>query len=684
MLPAQEAARRTRSVFRATDDAPPADPAPAPDAGSGAETAPMAAEPGLLPAELPAAQLGAPAAAASTDPAPLAAPPGVPGNFPPPIASPGRFAPPQPFAAPSASFVAPAAAPAPGAGQAAAAPIVGQAAADPADAGSDEDSSMRSVLKRPSSTQATSPPAAPAVARPGRGGQASSRRTSSAPAAGRPAPAAPAADADRLRLTSNAERTVTRRAVGPALAVELISPERITAGKPAAFQIQVSNDSDVQADEVQVRATLPPGAAIHAAQASDGQAVQADDPAGARLQWTIPQLPGRTRQQLRLEVIVGDQETVDLGLEWAHKAVATKTTVAVQRPKLELSLAGAAEMTFGEEKTFTLTVANPGSGDAEHVVVAISSGDAPPQPVEIGTIPAGHQHEVSLQVVASLAGEMELKAEATGDGGLKAQALAKIIVRKPELTLSLAGPPLKFAGTEAVYSVTIANQGSAAAENVNLSLALPPGARYVGGIEGAQASGNRLEWKLGALAAGGEKTYSVRLVLATPGANRVAAQVQAQAGLTAAAETETAVEAVSDLKLVVQDPSGPVPTDDEAVYEVKVMNRGSQAAERVKVVMQFSHGIEPIGFEGCQARIVPGQVICQPLPLLGAGEQVTLRIRAKAQQAGNHQFRVEVTSAEDARLVSEGTTRFFAESGRSSAAASTASSAAGTPGKVTR
>jgi hypothetical protein len=58
---------------------------------------------------------------------------------------------------------------------------------------------------------------------------------------------------------------------------------------------------------------------------------------------------------------------------------------------------------------------------------------------------------------------------------------------------------------------------------------------------------------------------------------------------------------------------------------------------------------------------------------LGAGEQVTLRIKAKAAGAGTHQFRVEVTGADaDTRLVSEGTTRFFSESGRASAAARTA------------
>jgi hypothetical protein len=91
----------------------------------------------------------------------------------------------------------------------------------------------------------------------------------------------------------------------------------------------------------------------------------------------------------------------------------------------------------------------------------------------------------------------------------------------------------------------------------------------------------------------------------------------------------------------------------------------------VKIVMQFGAGIEPTEMVGGQGKIVPGQVVCEPLPELAAGEQLTLRIKAKAEKTGTHQFRVEVTSGDgDARLVSEGTSRFFTD--RASAAARTA------------
>src|SRR6185503_12670571 len=194
------------------------------------------------------------------------------------------------------------------------------------------------------------------------------------------------------------------------------------------------------------------------------------------------------------------------------------------------------------------------------------SGNAPPQQIEVGSIPAGYKKELPLQVVASQPGVMELHVGASGEGGLAAETLGKITVRKAEVSVAVEGPPLKYAGTEAVYLVNVVNNGSAAADNVNLSLALPTGAKYVGGIDGAVASGGSVKWKIASLTPGGERTYEVRLQLFSAGLNRLVVQAQANASGTADCHAETEVQAISDLKLVVNDPSGPLPTNEQAMY----------------------------------------------------------------------------------------------------------------------
>jgi uncharacterized repeat protein (TIGR01451 family) len=264
---------------------------------------------------------------------------------------------------------------------------------------------------------------------------------------------------------------------------------------------------------------------------------------------------------------------------------------------------------------------------------------------------------------------MEIHAIATGEGGLSAEAAGKVIVRQAELAVIVDAPQLKFAGAEASYTVVVQNTGNAPAETVQIAASLPPGAKYVSGVEGATATSSTVKWKLASLPAGSERAFELRMVLNAAGENQFVVQAQAAAGIAASGEATTTVEAAADLKLVVNDPAGPLPTSEFAVYQVQLMNRGSAAARQVKIVMQFGDGIEPVGFDGCEAKIVPGQVVCHPLSQLAAGEQVTIKVKARADKGGSHQFRVEVTSDESQeRLVTEGTTKFFADAGRTSAA----------------
>ena len=41
----------------------------------------------------------------------------------------------------------------------------------------------------------------------------------------------------------------------------------------------------------------------------------------------------------------------------------------------------------------------------------------------------------------------------------------------------------------------------------------------------------------------------------------------------------SSLEALADLKLVVNDPQGPVPVGKEATYEIHIINRGTKAAD---------------------------------------------------------------------------------------------------------
>jgi hypothetical protein len=96
------------------------------------------------------------------------------------------------------------------------------------------------------------------------------------------------------------------------------------------------------------------------------------------------------------------------------------------------------------------------------------------------------------------------------------------------------------------------------------------------------------------------------------------------------------------------------------VYELKLENRGSKAAEAVNVVALFSNDIEPIRAEGHGSHLYPGQVRFESIDRILPGESVRLQIVARAEVAGMHRFRAEVFTADtEIKLVQEETTQYL-------------------------
>jgi hypothetical protein len=166
------------------------------------------------------------------------------------------------------------------------------------------------------------------------------------------------------------------------------------------------------------------------------------------------------------------------------------------------------------------------------------------------------------------------------------------------------------------------------------------------------------------LPAGSQRNYDVQCELTVAGNVKLDVTARADGDLSSSASVVTRVDSIAELQLVVNDPQGPRPVGADAVYEIRVSNRGTKEARGVSVVVQFSQGVEPASADGQASEIVPGQVVFAPIDRLDPGQEKTLKVIARAEQAGNHVFRAEVRCADpETRRVSEGTTRFFESSG---------------------
>jgi uncharacterized repeat protein (TIGR01451 family) len=488
---------------------------------------------------------------------------------------------------------------------------------------------------------------------------------------------------DRAAAAAGADADLLFKRQSPLVSVETTGPRTILIGKEATYTVIVQNAGDVAAQEVTVTVQVPSWADCVAAKETSGSAhvpqragapSDVADAAPQAIQWTLPRLEAKSSERLSLQIVPRQSRAFDLAVQWTFTPIASTAVVQVQEPKLAMNLAGPSEVLFGDTKVYTMTLSNPGTGDAENVVIHLSplnGQSGAPTKHQIGTIKAGSNKVIEVELTARQAGNLVIHAAATADGGLEAEVSEEVVVRRADLEIKIAAGKVKYAGAVASYQIVVNNPGNAPAENVRVTAQLPAGSKFVAAGGGGQpsADGTRVQWTIPTIRAGGDARLDLKCQLNSPGANRLAVQSIAAGELSASAEETSQVEALADLKLDVIEPKGPIAVGADVVYEIKVQNRGTKAARDVKVVGYFSGKIEPIGATGGEHRVVPGIVVFNPIASLDAGDDMSFKVTARAKAPGSHMFKAEVLcEAAGAKLGSEHTTLFYGDESGSEAA----------------
>ncbi len=460
---------------------------------------------------------------------------------------------------------------------------------------------------------------------------------------------------------------VTRK--GPALSVETLGPRRIAIGKASTYEVNIHNSGESAAEDLVVFVSLPEWAEIAEVEASTGSA-QANPTApqsAESIRWTLGRLDGKSHQRLSLKIIPHQSKPFDLAVRWESKPVASQASIEVQEPKLTLQLEGPREVLYGKKEVYRLKLANTGNGAAEDValmLMPIGGGENVPATHKLGMLAAGEEKTLDVELTARQAGNLTIQVDARAEGGIHTELAEKVFVRRAGLKLDVEGPKMQFVGAATTYAVRVNNPGTAPARNVKISVLLPVGVKYLSGVDDARldASGNKLEWVIESINPEVEQSFVLKCALGTAGVSRFQVSAAADDELTASSTAVTRVEAVANLLMEVKDPEGPVAVGDEAVYEVRVRNRGTKSADGVEVFVYFSRGIEPTEAEGGPNRLGSGQVTFQPITSLAPGAETVFKIRAKADVVGNHIFRAEAYCKPlGTRLIREATNLYYAD-----------------------
>ncbi|MEZ6134398.1 MAG: CARDB domain-containing protein [Pirellulaceae bacterium] len=451
----------------------------------------------------------------------------------------------------------------------------------------------------------------------------------------------------------------------PHIEVVLNGPADLPVGAPAQYDVVVYNRDSINLEGLILRLDVPPGVAADAQPPSRGE-IEVEQADGATLfTWAFDSLPAGQSAKAPIKMIAQSPRKFAVAMEWTLMPVSGAATIDVRSPRLELALEGPSDVRYGEANTYRLHVRNPGNAAAQNVAVKLSAEPYGASSTEIGSIPAGSEETIDVELTFNQRGTIGMAASATALGDLTSATQIDVLVKQPNLVATIEAPQAVYHGTATNYQVTVANTGDAEARDITATFVLPPGAKLISSPAGSTLSGGKLMWPIAEIRPGMTAEAALQLTLAREGANRVDLECSMAVGLAANCSTTTDVRAIADLKLIVGDPIAPAPVGSEVVYELQLTNRGSKAANNVKIVAQFSDGIEPTRGEGHAFRIVPGQLLFEPIARVEAGQTITLRVIALAETSGTHRFRAEVRSDDSQlKLVQEESTQYLDSIGR--------------------
>ncbi|MCA9185721.1 MAG: hypothetical protein R3E01_11765 [Pirellulaceae bacterium] len=433
----------------------------------------------------------------------------------------------------------------------------------------------------------------------------------------------------------------------PSLTVEKLAPQEIQVGKSATFTIKVRNIGRIAAHEVILRDVVPQGTRLV------NTVPPANMSADGELLWELGTVkPGaEVTAQLNLmpltEGEVGSIATV------SFQASASART-RVTRPVLSLEHTTAQQVLIGNDVIFSIKLTNTGTGVAEHVKLeenvpeGLRHSAGNELEYEIGNLQPGETRHLELTLKADKPGMVDNLLLASADANVSVEDRCQLQVVAPQLQVGIDGPHRRYLERQATYELMVANQGTAAAQDVELVAHLPRGLKFVSTTNAGYYDQQKhaVLWSLAELPA--EKMGTVQLVT-TPtevGEHKIRFEGKARMNLSDAVEHPVTVEGLAALLFTVTD-TDPIEVGGKSTYEIKIVNQGTKTATNVQVLGQVPAGMKAVNGDGPTRVTIDGnRVYFEPLARLAPQSDTTYRIHVEGLEAGDQRFRVLVKSDE--------------------------------------
>tara|TARA_R110002072_G_scaffold302615_3_gene486903 strand:+ start:7020 stop:9539 length:2520 start_codon:yes stop_codon:yes gene_type:complete len=324
---------------------------------------------------------------------------------------------------------------------------------------------------------------------------------------------------------------------------------------------------------------------------------------------------------------------------------ATNTAIA-EKPDVTIRKVAPAEAAIGEPLIYSIEISNNGETNASEVIVEdrIPTGcklvGTIPQAELIGSkilwrlgrLSAKSNQKLLIKVIPLEEGEIGSVATVN----FVAEVSTSTSVRpaaKPDIKLEVKNRGTAKVGENVLFQFRVANEGSAAAQNVSLQDIVPVGFEH--------PAGKDVTYEIGDLPAGKAIDIDLELTAVKPGQHVNRAIVKS--GKDSQVEAAAAVEVVEEKGLTIQSPpSRPQPVGQKTSHDIRVTNESSQPVSGAAVNVILPQELTFVSASDNGAFTKATNSIRWKLPVIQPGETVTLSTTVVPKTYGVHSSRVQL------------------------------------------
>ncbi len=460
--------------------------------------------------------------------------------------------------------------------------------------------------------------------------------------------------------TPNVSVATTR---APNVLVDTIGPKKLVVGQESTYKIVARNLGTETARKLVVTTDIPESVTNVKARATIGDASfqsNVDRNSSKRCVWNVGDLAPGDEFALEIKLTPTKRAAFGLASQFDFERASALAEVEVQEPILEALIEGRDSIEWGVEDKYRLRLRNIGNGDAEDVVLNVSTGENSASQ-KIGLLRAGDEKVVEMSVKTATDDYFVIAVEAVGAYGLRATAEKKVLALRGRLDVQVETPDLQFVDGEFEATIRVKNLGAATLQNVDVVAQIPQDVEVVYCSNQARRNleKRRIYWVAPFIRPNEETVFTARCRVTKSGVANFEVVGVDQTGLVAQARSQVNVEAIAVLAMRVNAPKEPIAVGKTCTYELVVENNGTRDAREINSGIFLGAGIKPLAVEDNQGYVYPedSKVLFKKIESLKAGERVVFRVKAEAVVAGNQKVQAMLQSTpEDVSLLSEETT----------------------------